>query len=258
MPSRSAFSRAGTDCGLGAGDGVRPRFFHDGGRRDNAHGNRVMPGPTACEAGIALTRRPANDRCPASDSAGADGPDLSAAWLNCPGVRANAAAPPKRRIPPSDAVGAAPVPAPDGRPTTPALGLSLDGGSDGYVAILPDHRPGLARRRLVRLAGAAGPRGCHASAGPVSPQLHSKRYQARNDAECGIWLRPTQAQAARSHARQRIGLSLLGFLYLAGAWLWSKTKANAVWRMRAVCTGYRPAGRHRSVWAGVCTRWARA
>ena len=217
-----------------------------------------MPGPTACEAGIALTRRPANDRCPASASAGADGPDLSAAWLNCPGVRANAAAPQR---------GVSRPRTPSGRPlcrrltggqTTPAPGLSLDGGSDGYGAGLPEHRPGLARRRLARLAGAAGPRICHAGASPVSPQLHSERYQARNDAECGIWPRPTQTQAARSHARQRIGLSLLGFLYLAGAWFWSKTKANAVWRMRSVCTGYRPAGRHRSVWAGVCTRWARA
>lgn len=69
--------------------------------------------------------------------------------------------------------------------------------------------------------------------------------------------RTTQARAARSHARQRIGLSLLGFWYLVGAWLWSNANANAVWRMRAVCTGYRPAVRHRSVWAGVCTRWAR-
>lgn len=165
-----------------------------------------MPGPTACEAGIALTRRPANDRCPASDSAGADGPNLSAAWLNCPGVRAHAAAPQR---------GVSRPRTPSGRPlcrcltdgqTTPAPGLSLDGGSDGYVAILPDHRPGLARRRLARLTGAAGPRGCHAGAGPVSPQFHSERYQraTMRNAEYGlVWPRPTQAQAARSHARQR-------------------------------------------------------
>ena len=98
---------------------------------------------------------------------------------------------------PGGSTGPPPVSAPDRRPAPrphPGPGRGLD----RRAPALPDRRPGLRRRRLPRVAGAAG-------------------HQGRG------WLKHWRRVATRY---DQYAHHCLGFLYWAGAWIWLQSYLN--------------------------------
>ena len=112
---------------------------------------------------------------------------------------------------PGGSTGTPPVSAPDRRPASrhypgPSLGRGLDRG----LPALPDRRPSLGRRRLARVAGAAGHRGRHSrpegAREPPAPRPGTVPGAQRR----GTGYRRAQARAPRGHPLRPIRTSFLG------------------------------------------------
>ena len=237
MPSQSAFSPGRNGLRSGRGGRGAASFFHV----NSLHAAQFLFCLTAL--GLSpLGPQVRSRRLAAPDSlpAGRAGAVRGVARQHAAGARPKRAGSRPRsqpgRLPhpdphPGRSTGTPPVSAPDGRPAPrPHPGPGLGQGLDRHAPDLPDRGPGLGRRRLPRVAGATGHRGRPAGPAPASePQPHDpERYPARNAVERGLgWLKGGQRVATR-YAQD--AHRCLGFLYLAGAWLWTNSKLHRTMR----------------------------